>query len=384
MRSVPPRRGFTLIELLVVIAIIAVLIALLLPAVQAAHEAARRSQCTNNLKQMGLALNNYHNTNDSFPPGALIVYLNGNPSSTAYNNGGPSVHARSCPTWSSALYNALNFNFGVFNVTDGGQVKNSTVTVTVINSYLCPSGPTPGWNIAGASGYTARAPGNSYFASYGSCLEFAAQRSKGPPNGPFPYYGTAGHSIGIRDIVDGTSNTLGVGEWKLGSGVLTKNSLQDIVFAGSYPSGTTRNNGTLIMPNPALVNSFPAWSNKCAQSYAAGSGRYGKTPTLGEAWILGLVGYTMGGSLLPPNARYPNCSVNASGSIEDVGMFNFSSFHPGGANALFLDGSVHFIKDSTANQTIWALGSINQGEVIERQQLLSFRRSRTRFGGEVA
>jgi len=360
-----------LIELLVVIAIIAVLIALLLPAVQAAREAARRSQCVNNMKQIGIAIHNYHNVNDSFPPGALAMYTNGALNTTAHNNWSSSAHARLLSFMEQqALYNALNFSHGVFNDTMGTPI-NRTVTVTVINSFLCPSGPTPGWNFQGATAPLSsyKAPGNSYFASCGSTLEFALQQTKGPPNGPFPYYGPAGHAIGIRDVTDGASNTLGFGEWRIGSGVLNRTSPQDIIYVGSMPAGTARNNGTLNMPNPTLVKALPTWLGQCSSMSKAGSGRFAKSVTLGESWIMGMVGYSQGNVVQPPNSRYPNCNTNGTGAIENVGIFGPSSYHPGGANVLMLDGSVRFLKDSANQTTIWALGSMNQGEIIDANSL---------------
>ncbi len=360
------RHGFTLIELLVVIAIIAVLIALLLPAVQAAREAARRSQCINNVKQIGIALHNYHNVNDVFPPGALLHYDPPTITGAVKNNWDCGQHVRLLGFMEQqALFNAMNFNFGVFN-DPVGTPTNSTVTITQIKTFLCPSGPTAGWNFQGATAPLGsfKAPGNSYFASWGSSLEFASNQSKGPPNGPFSYLGPNGHVIGIRDIQDGTSNTIGFGEWKLGSGVLNNLSIQDVVFQGTMPAGTARNDGTLNFPNPTLVKGFPAWINQCAQMWKTSGGRFGKTPTLGEAWAMGMPGYSHGSIALPPNAKYPNCSTNAGGTIESVGMFNLSSFHAGGANILMLDGSVRFLKDSVSNTTLWAIGSMNQGEVV--------------------
>jgi prepilin-type N-terminal cleavage/methylation domain-containing protein/prepilin-type processing-associated H-X9-DG protein len=360
------QRGFTLIELLVVIAIIGVLIALLLPAVQAAREAARRMQCSNNLKQIGLALHNYHQAFDVFPPGGLPYFENGNVNSTTfYNNHGPSAHARLLNFMEgSPLHNALNFDVSIFNDPVGDQI-NATVTRTVVNTFLCPSSPTPNWNFHGTSGVLAalKAPGNSYFASCGATLEFAAQQTGGPPNGPFYYIGTKGGPLGLNGVTDGSSNTIGFGEWRIGDGN-GRRAIQDIVFLGAFPAGTKRNNGTLNFPHPTLVESFPAWLDQCASTWRAGGGRFGKTDTLGEAWALGLVGYTMGNLALPPNSKYPNCSANAKGVIESPGVYGLSSFHPGGANVLMLDGSVRFLKDSVARPTVWALGTVRQGEVI--------------------
>jgi prepilin-type N-terminal cleavage/methylation domain-containing protein/prepilin-type processing-associated H-X9-DG protein len=354
------RSGFTLIELLVVIAIIAVLIALLLPAVQAAREAARRLQCVNNLKQLGLALHSYHSANDCFPPGALFAW---NPDTAKQiNNGDFSAHARLLPfEEQQPLYNAANFSVACFNSATGVPM-NTTVTTTRLSAFLCPSSERPGWTMNGTAPINkAIAPGNNYFASLGSTLEFAAQQTSGPPNGPFFYYGQYGSPVGIASITDGTSSTIAFGEWKTGTGIASQVTIPtDIVFLGSFPSGVSRNTPQTSMP--AGAGSFPQWLAQCAA--AVSTNRQGKTTTLGESWALGLVGYSMGNVLLPPNPPYPNCSTNGTGTLESPGMIGLSSNHPGGANVLMCDGSVRFLKNSTNMQTLWKLGSRRQGEII--------------------
>ena len=115
---------------------------------------------------------------------------------------------------------------------------------------------------------------------------------------------------------------------------------------------------------PALnALGFQAWITQCAQSVA--TTRCTFTPVLGEAWGYGLPGYSMGSTLLPPNSKYPNCSAGAADTLQAAGMFNMTSFHPGGASALMGDGSVKFLKDSTNMQTFWALGTRAGGEVID-------------------
>ena len=231
MLSSKNRSGFTLIELLVVIAIIAVLIALLLPAVQAAREAARRSSCVNNMKQIGLAINNYESVNTSYPPGGLAVITATTKASV--NNASFSTHARLLQfAEQSAVFNAMNFNYGCFNSVDTyGNASNSTAGKTVLNMFLCPSCTPPTWNINRDTGQSFRSPGNSYFASMGSTLEFLATQTGGPPNGLFPF---AGGPLGSRDVRDGTSNTIAFGEWRIGSGISSRVSIpEDIVWQGS-------------------------------------------------------------------------------------------------------------------------------------------------------
>jgi prepilin-type N-terminal cleavage/methylation domain-containing protein/prepilin-type processing-associated H-X9-DG protein len=359
------RRGFTLIELLVVISIIAVLIALLLPAVQAAREAARRSQCVNNMKQIGIALHGYHAVYDVFPPGGLQARTA--EGLTLQEQGSPSVHIRLLSFLEqNALANA--FNYSLANANDVyGIACNKTLNNTILNGFLCPSDLGHNYNYSGHS-LTGLAPGNDYFASVGSSLEFDANQSNGPPNGPFEYVNTLGRCFGIKDITDGTVNTIAFGEWKRGSGTLSLlTPSTDIVWLSALPPGTVRNNGTLTMPNPTLVKALPTWLAQCSAMYRSGAptSRYVQSMYLGQGWPLAFLIYTMGNTLLPPNPPYPDCTSANSGTVIGPAMYNMTSNHPGGANSLMCDGSVRFLKNSTAMQVMWALGSRAQGEVID-------------------
>ena len=365
--------GFTLIELLVVIAIIAVLIALLLPAVQAAREAARRAQCTNNLKQIGLALHNYHSATNSFPPGGCNT---GNVETIGSTGawGNWSAFSMMLPYLEQqSIFNACNFsvtNQGYGSGIDGNM--NSTATRTTINAFLCPSSP----RLQGANWttyYGTPYPNTNYFASVGSSLcqyggspaGVAYTDGKGnsaAPNGVFEVFGPA---FRIRDIIDGTSSTIAFGEWRTGDGQQGILSIpQDVIrVSGSLPSGMTL---SPVMNMPLGGAYLNTWLQGCAGSALGTVGTSNNWSGLGQFWCQGLFGDTVGSILTAPNSNYPNCAIYQYGGDNDgsYGNYGLSSYHSGGANVALADGSVRFLKASTNQVTMWQLASRGQGEVV--------------------
>jgi prepilin-type N-terminal cleavage/methylation domain-containing protein/prepilin-type processing-associated H-X9-DG protein len=361
------RPGFTLIELLVVIAIIAVLIALLLPAVQAAREAARRSQCVNNLKQLGLAMHNYESTNLCFP---LSVNAGCIGSSCGTGNlggawGSWSPHAMLLQYMEqNPIYQSANFSIisqGSQDTSSYGNVLINTTTVKArIASFLCPSSPLPQ-----STYYNGQSPGNNYFGSVGSSWGFVGTWTN-KPNGIFRYLGTV---IGTRDVLDGTSNTVAFGEWKTGDFDNNARNYQDVVnVGGTNLGGGGQDTANANMPGGA--SALASYILTCNSTWApTGNAPGGSQPIqrswIGEHWAPGIFSRSLGNLLLPPNPPTMNClSCGGCGDDDGPGIFSLSSYHPGGANVCMADGSVRFLKNSVALQTIWALGSRGNSEVL--------------------
>ncbi len=353
------RAGFTLIELLVVIAIIAVLIALLLPAVQAAREAARRAQCTNNLKQIGLALHNYHSGFDTFPPGSS---LNMSDPTGAKTGGYPWLNWNdwSCQALmlgfveQSALYNAANFNWAVWHSgrTPIGYYSNLTVFNTKVNAFLCPS-----------DGDAGNPNTNSYFACIGpntqsnnvsSVNKFGQVSGQGTP-GIFSYT----FSRGIRDVTDGTSNTIAFAEALVspsGGKVIRKTGMDGV----AAPSGSEEYN---VQANPTAAF---ALISVCDQAWNGQIKGATFPNAIGTRWSMGVNGWTMFNTILTPNQKpWSACRVGCAGcGIDNTHIMSATSYHPGGVNCCMADGHVMFIKNSIAQQMWWALGTRAGGEVI--------------------
>jgi prepilin-type N-terminal cleavage/methylation domain-containing protein/prepilin-type processing-associated H-X9-DG protein len=345
------RRGFTLIELLVVIAIIAVLIALLLPAVQAAREAARRAQCTNNLKQIGLASHNYESSQGSFQASNLMLGV-GNTTPTWANNW--SALARCLPYAEQAtLFNNMNFD-----VKDS-QPQNTTICGALVNMFVCPSdGQTQAYNDGGTV-----FGGTNYGSNDGDWFIFGgfspAQYAGTPSRGAF----TVNMARRISEFTDGTSNTILFSEIKSFQFRLKCSSVSSAMTPTSIPGPDAplppeyTGGGSCSAPS---VTMHTRWSN--GGVYHAG---------FSTAWTPNkktMYPYSGSPALTPPVNAGPVdadlISVNENDGGPTYGAFTTRSYHPGGVNSLFADGSVKFFKSSVNGNTWRALGTVQGGEVI--------------------
>jgi len=358
------RRGFTLIELLVVIAIIAVLIALLLPAVQSAREAARRAQCVNNLKQIGLGMHNYHSTHGTFPLGGTATMGGYTPSSLYPGAGWGSWSAQALLLGymeQQPLYNAANF--GIVSGWGPGWNINSTVSCAIINSFICPS---DGMSPVPTNYYIWSGETTNYMYSVGTSTDFGKDET-----GVFTM---AGRVYGVQSVTDGSSNTIAFGESLVGDQTIEQVPYRDgpTLAAGS---ATCKGGWCGVYDVSSLYNQVIADLNTCA----AGLAKQGTIPggtqnQKGFRWCEPDGGFGAFNTVVPPMSSqfaFNWCALRgtAPNSNASGGQYqNATSNHPGGCNFLFADGSVHFIKSSISMRTYWALGTKANGEVISADQ----------------
>jgi len=350
------RKGFTLIELLVVITIIGVLLGLLLPAVQAAREAARRAQCTNNLKQLGLALHMHVDTQGHFPAN--------DPAATYY-----ATQVKLLPYLDPPVANGIDLTKW------SGDPGNITARAATPAVFLCPSDPirnrrferlaTPrfygninylgnfGWprNATGVGGERAMSatqwpqPNGMVSVDYDlSESRFAA--AKGDPR----------VKITPAAVTDGLSNTAAWGERLKNDGVL-------------YLDLSVRDNRVVYRsPNETTPATLPSLAARCERLPL--DARFGSSLSLGAQWIDGYVSnHNTYNHLMTPNKRscYFPSSANWEENVHEWdgdGGATASSAHPGGVNILMGDGGVRFIKETIDPRAWWALGSRNGGEIL--------------------
>jgi prepilin-type N-terminal cleavage/methylation domain-containing protein/prepilin-type processing-associated H-X9-DG protein len=340
------RRGFTLIELLVVIAIIAVLVALLLPAVQQAREAARRSQCKNNQKQIGLALHNYHEAARMFPKGTFhIVGISGE-----FDWRNHSAFVMLLPYLDQGpLYN--QYNFTIASDWNGATTNTPLVIKSRSGVFRCPSDGNPALV---AMNSNPAGTGNNYALCLGPDVGFQGDGANLPLSAQLGVFNMQ-KACSMADITDGSSNVIAGSEQIIAGGggltdqlVMIRQGVAPPGGFGSYPSS---------FPTQAQVN---GWGVACQTGSLSTQSSY-----MGNMWHVGLHGSTLFDTQAPPNWPYPNCTSHCSGcAMDGAGIYPARSRHTGGVHILLCDGSVRFASDNI-NLTTWQnLGARNDGNSL--------------------
>ena len=332
--------GFTLIELLTVVLIIGVLTALLLPAVQSARESARRAQCANNLKQLGIALGNYVANQSVFPPIDLISGTGSRNTPFAGHNFSPL--ARMLPELElGSLYNSLNFTW----IGDSGQslIANQTVLVVTISEFLCPSSPPSPVGGYGRVNYRFNLGPSFYYAP--------STDAPGSQDGPFTVLAVHGPA----DFLDGLSNTVGVSE-----------RLQ-----GGWTAGIIKPGGYRVT-STGVTRPFQSadWAVGICQNTPA---TMPVETRAGESWFFSGLHFTNYNHCLTPNSSIVDCSLWPS-PLQDLhsrtiieGVIGASSYHGGTVNVLMMDGSGRPVREGISLGIWRALSTRSKGETASNE-----------------
>jgi prepilin-type N-terminal cleavage/methylation domain-containing protein/prepilin-type processing-associated H-X9-DG protein len=352
------RRGFTLIELLVVISIIAVLIALLLPAVQSAREAARRAQCSNNLKQLGLAVHNYASSFNVVP--AMTMFP-----------GGQEVMSQGWgPTWiipilpqieQGNLYSAYNFSAPAVVLSATAGLENTTVSYTQISTFLCPSENEPTRpSLDATTNYVGNYGGPGQIAAYSGVIIPIGDPNVSPPLGRLG-------PVTLESIRDGLSSTAMFSEAL--HGLQGSPAVRPGTPDGKRGVFNAQGSGMGVGSGPAAATSFvTACQTLSAATVSINSDHLGNNAFATYPWHVGMVNYNHVGT---PNSLHCQDASDASWLtyVGPSGSAPPTSNHPGGVQVTFADGSVRFVKDSIAQQVWWGIGTRNGREVISSDSL---------------